>query len=433
MFPTTPTAVPDVAVAPHATLADRNFGLASYQRLDLNASRVLSLVSGDVIEKDWNGTQTQAAHRDIDLVAGADAGGTDQLSVWFNHYDANPLFGANRDYSRTTPNAVLSLAVDTLGTDPPPFRDRADLVTGTRLAAAGNVFVWLNQNASGNEGFLPTSYTSAYKTLDDGDVTAVVTGDVTGGSGVDLIVGTRSPAQGRGSLELWRSNDGASPTFTRVETYPPAGQTLGEVTGMALTRLRATGQDLVVGTRTGKRSGQILVFGRADTGSVFTLRWQQNIADGAVTALTVCDVTQDGRNDVVVGVQDGATSGRVELWENATSGGSVSLRLLDRRARAGIPLALASADLGGRPGPDVVVGWRADETGWDGGLAVFYCDGGRLPTASVDPSAGAVTHAVTALVLACLNDPPKGPGRTTDIAAGVRSATASGSLELFIR
>ena len=131
MFPTTPTAVPDVAVAPHATLADRNFGLASHQRLDLNASRVLSLVSGDVIEKDWNGTQTQAAHRDIDLVAGADAGGTDRCRCGSTTTTRNSPSGANRDYSRTTPNAVLSLAVDTLGTDPPPFRDRADLVTGT--------------------------------------------------------------------------------------------------------------------------------------------------------------------------------------------------------------------------------------------------------------------------------------------------------------
>jgi hypothetical protein len=212
----------------------------------------------------------------------------------------------------------------------------------------------------------PCSAAAASLTCVDSSTSAVL--DVTGGSGVDLIVGTRSPSQGRGTLELWRSNDAASPTFTRVETYPPADQTLGEVTGMALTRLRASGQDLVVGTRTGEHSGQILVFGRSDTGSVFTLRWQQSIADGAVTALTVCDVTQDGRNDVVVGIQDGATSGRVELWENATSGGTLSLRMLDRRARAGIPMALASADLGGRPGPDVVVGWRADETGWDGGL-----------------------------------------------------------------
>src|SRR5206468_2510668 len=147
---------------------------------------------------------------------------------------------------------VLSLAVDTLTVDADPFRPRVDVVTGNKTAAAGNFFTWFNQNSKSNEGYLPTSYSQAYRTADNGDVQAVVTGDVNGGSAVDILVGTKSATNGTGTIELWKSDNAATPTYSFVEKYPTVGMLgfpLGEVTCMALTHLRSTGQDLVVGTK----------------------------------------------------------------------------------------------------------------------------------------------------------------------------------------
>src|SRR4029077_5616875 len=80
-----------------------NFGMSSYQVITLNASRVLSLTSGDLIEKDWPGTSTTLAHTDNDIILGADAAGTDQISAWFNQYNATPLFDPTPTYTRSAP------------------------------------------------------------------------------------------------------------------------------------------------------------------------------------------------------------------------------------------------------------------------------------------------------------------------------------------
>src|SRR5205085_7781536 len=135
---------------------------------------------------------------------------TDQVSVWFNRYNSATLFSTTPDYTRTAPNAVVSLVLDTLETSD-SFR-RPDMVTGTKAAASGNFFVWLNQNSSGNYGIYPTTYTSGmnYKTQDNGDVTSVLTYDCAGGATADLpdiIVGTKGPTAGQGSIEVWKSNN----------------------------------------------------------------------------------------------------------------------------------------------------------------------------------------------------------------------------------
>ena len=233
-YASTATTINNILLTAGQTLNDQNFGLNSFQMINLTASRVLSLASGNLIEKDWTGSGTGNARRDADLILGADANGTDQLSVWFNDYDANPLFNTTRDYSRTAPNAVLALAADSMSTDPAPFSNRLDLVTGTKKAATGNFFVWVNQNSSGNEGYVPASYSQAYTTSDLGDVQCVVTANVAGGNGLDIIVGTKSPTNGEGTIEIWRSSDAPpAPTFNQLDIYPPKGSIpggkLGEV------------------------------------------------------------------------------------------------------------------------------------------------------------------------------------------------------------
>src|SRR5262249_51787066 len=143
-------------------------------------------------------------------------------------------------YTRNAANSVLSLVVDTLDANISPF-SRPDVVTGTAYATAGNLFVWFNQNSSGNEGFLPASPNLAYTTTDRGNVQSVLAFDCAGGSSLDLIAGTKSPTAGQGTIEIWQSDDAATPAYTQVEVYPPAGLIpsgrLGEVTTMALADL----------------------------------------------------------------------------------------------------------------------------------------------------------------------------------------------------
>lgn len=435
---TTPVAVraPHPAATGAARLA---FGVTEYRTIALAASRVRALALGDLMERDWVGAQPRGAHRDLDLIVGADATGTDQLSVWFNRFDNNMLFNATRDYARTTPNSVLALAVDALTRDPAPFADRPDVIAGTRRSGAGNVFLWFNQNTTGNEGHIRTTYTLGYETLDHGDVHAIVTGDVAGGPGIDWIAGTRS-AEARGSIEIWMSDDAAAPTFSRhqvITAVDDAGTPLGEVTGMILAKLRPGETDLVVGTRTADGAGQLVVFRREANGSRFQPVFLRTIDDGSVTAVAVCDLTRDGAADVVLGIRESSSRGRLDLWVSSP-GEDLRLAVRDsRRLEAGYPLCLATGDLGGDPGPDLACGWRAGDGGTAGGLLVFSGDGRGLPFRGVDPSAGAVTGMVPALTIA---DFDRGAGSTVasspsgdDIAAGVSMGSNHGSIVLFVR
>ncbi len=112
-FPTSGTDIGGIWLLASQTLTGKNFGMSTFQVISLNASRVLSLVSGDVKEKDYSGAATNA-HKDADILLGADAAGADQISVWFNQWNATPLFNATPTYSRGAPQAVLSMALDTL-------------------------------------------------------------------------------------------------------------------------------------------------------------------------------------------------------------------------------------------------------------------------------------------------------------------------------
>lgn len=443
-FPTSSTAIGSILLGAGQQLSDRNFGMVGYQIITLNANRVLSLASADLIEQDWSGNINQwdsKGHKDADIVLGSDAAGSDQVSAWFNQYNSTPTFNANPDYSRSAAQSVLGLALDTLDTDTPG--QRPDLVTGTRKAGAGNLFVWLNQNTSGNLGYFPATPTRSYTTQDLGDVQAVLTYDCAGGSMPDLVVGTRSPTVGRGTLEVWSNGEGATPVFTRDEVYPPAGgipgASMGEVTCMVLADLDGDlKRDLVVGTRTGTYSGELLFFKFVSkvSGARFVYQTGFTISDAAVTALTCVDVDGDGKLDVVAGEQTAVNAGRMEQYRN-TTGALWSFVLRRTVAAPGVVQALASGDFGGLTRSDVVMGWRQAETSYVGGLLLYYTDLGLLPANGVDPSGGAVVNMVPALTTSNFNygvqPSTPSPPFLLDLAAGVKVTASTGALVVFIR
>ena len=439
-----------------------DFGLATFRRMSLSARNVLCLGRGDLMEKDWAGAQ--AAHRDLDLIAGADANGTDQLSVWFNHFDANPLFDDLRTYPRTAPNAVLSMAVDSLATTRASRTTRAagparaDVVTGTRHSSAGNLFTWLTQSRAGSQGFLPSSYTQACRTHDDGDVQAVVTGEVTGDGATDILAGTRSPGGTRGTVELWANDGAASPAFAMAQRYPAEGargDALGEVCALALATLgdesgRApqqpdgaaglvagttgvAGRRLVVGTRTGVASGQLVVLA-CNRGS-FEELWQERFDHAAITAVCVTDITGDGRADIVVATRTGPDRGQLELWRNDSAAGRISFTRTRAVPVSGIPCTLAAADFGGLAGMDIAVGFRGRDSSVDGRVEIYYCDAHTLPLHGSDPAAGRITNWVSAMVSGDFHTSLTAPASAprTDLAVGVHGAPGSGAVVLLIR
>ena len=94
-YPTSSTSINGVWLTDGQAISGQNFGMSSFTIITLEANRVLSLGSADMIEKDWNGNHTENRHGDADIVLGSDTGGSDQVSTWFNQYSGTPLFNAS--------------------------------------------------------------------------------------------------------------------------------------------------------------------------------------------------------------------------------------------------------------------------------------------------------------------------------------------------
>jgi prepilin-type N-terminal cleavage/methylation domain-containing protein len=439
-YPTSSTSINGVWLTEGQSLAGQNFGMSSFTIITLQANRVLSLGSADMIEKDWNGNHTENRHGDADIVLGSDTGGSDQVSTWFNQYSSTPLFTASPDYTRSAPGAVMSMALDWLNVDSP--LNRPDLVTGCKVATAGNFFVWYCQNTS-NIGYYPSTYNLAYKTADQGDVQAVVTPDCAGGAGADrpdIIVGTKSPTAYYGSLELWTNSNATSPTFSRTETYPgvggmPAGS-LGEVNAMVLGDFDGDGlKDLAIGTRSATGGQVHLLKNMGKTASPhFTQQATIALLGEAVTALTVVDANSDGLLDVVAGTQTSANGGRLVLLQNDT--GAFDFDIARSVHAPGIVTALAAADIGGTTVGDLVVGYRVGTSGYAGGVIIYFLDAGTIPSSGVDPSAGTVTNWVPAVTTNDFNygtNPAPPAPYLQDLVAGVKVSATTGAVVVFVR
>jgi hypothetical protein len=445
-FPTSATSIGGLWLRQSPTLNNNNFGVSKYVIITLNASRVLSLAAADLVEKDWNGGHAENAVQDMDLILGADAGGTDNVSAWFNQYASTPLFDAsptthsNSGYTRLAPNSVMSMAVDTL--DKNDTVRRPDLVTGTKYTPGGNFFVWYTQGTSNNEGYLPVNYNTGqnYRTQDNGDVQAVATLDCGGGNMPDILVGTKGASAGFGSLEVWVSDNATTPSFTRDETFTTiGGSPMGEVTGIALADMDNDGdKDLILCTHTSDFNGQMGIFenrGRT-AGSRFALRYSVSFGGSAPTCVATVDADGDGWRDIFVGSQRGTAAGNVWQIKNVgltTLWGMSIIRAIDA---GGIVQSLSSGDYGGATRGDIAVGTRSSTTGFAGSVRIYYLDTGVIG-GGTDPSAGSVVNMVPALASANfnfgLNTTTAPSPYLTDLAAGVKMSATTGALVVFIR
>jgi prepilin-type N-terminal cleavage/methylation domain-containing protein len=438
-YPTTSMSIGGLWLRTSPALQNNNFGMANYQVITLNASRVLSLAAADLIEKDWQGGHTDLAIHDVDLILGADAGGTDNISVWFNGYPSQKMFNATPDYTRLAPNSVMSMAVDTLDKKD---LERPDVVTGTKFTSSGNFFVWFTQGTSGNEGYLPATYNSGqnYRTQDNGDVQAVVTMDCGGGNMPDILVGTKSATAGQGSIEVWLNNNQSTPSFTRDETFTLiGGSIMGEVTGMTLADLDNDGdKDLIVCTRTSDYNGQLAVYenvGRT-AGSRFALRYAVSFGGSAPTSVAAVDADGDGWKDIFVGSQRSTSGGNIWQIRNMGLTTPWSFSIIRAVDANGIVQCLCPGDFGGTTRGDLAVGLRSTTSDYTGGVRIYYLDTGVIGSGT-DPSSGSVVNMVPALAAANFNfglnsTAPPTP-YLTDLAAGVKVSATTGALVVFVR
>ena len=300
-----------------------------------------------------------------------------------------------------------------------------------------------------SEGFFPATYSAGqnYRTADLGDVQAVRTMDCAGGAGadqVDIIVGTKSPTAGQGTIEVWMSNNAATPTYSRQEIYPPTGSipgnVLGEVTAMALADIDGDGRrDLIVGTHTNGFAGQVLVFKNVSkvNGLRFVYQTGVTLSSEAVTSLACGDFDGDGKTDVVVGTQLTNTTGHLIQFRNTTTAGVFSFSKVATADTPGFPMSLAVADMGGSTHQDIICGTRADVATFVGGVRLYFMDTGLLPLTPTDPSAGNIVNMVPALTINNFNYGVKpsapSPPFLQDFAAGVKTSATTGSLVVFVR
>ena len=418
-------------------LNGQDFSLGRFSTTVTNLDHPLTAIAAaDFVENDWTGLQTKHARQDVDLIAGSDQSTNSTVEQWFNQYDRTPMFKAAAQIARSVPQSVNAIALDTLSAGTGGF-SRPDIITGTQYTSGGNLKIWLTQESTGNEGVMPTSPSQSLLTSDNGDVTALVTvPPITAGLSPDILVGTQSPATGAGVIELWRSVSHVSPNYTRIQTIPPTGAvpggTLGAVTAMVLGPVNSSiaGYELVVGTRTGYYSGEVRVFKYVS--GVWIYDWGVTLPSDAVTAISLADIDSDGKQDIIVGTQNGHASGRLLHYRNR-GGNPVTFDPAIARTASGIVTALATSDYGGDGIEDVIVGWRDSDLTYNGGLELWNTIAKTLPTSGTDATGGDIKNWVTSLITADFNYGvwPATPSGTPLLDLGGTTRTSSTKGQIF--
>lgn len=439
-FPTSTVSISPVWLSVGQTITGQNFGMALYTPITLNADRVLSLASGELLEKDWPGSAGQWASKgsfDKDLILGSEYVSNPNVSVWHNLWETDPgitgTFAATPTYSRNAQSSALAVAVGPLDGNTPAVRE--DVVTGLSRKASGCIAVWLNQNSSSNEGFLVTSPV-LYQAQNVGDANVVVLRDFGGTSALDFIIGTTG-ATNQGTLETWINN--GSGAFTRDEVYPPEGNlpsgALGEVKAIAFTNCTGdTMPDLVVGTKIAPGFGRVHVLGYNTRGPANRYRYVRSFdVTGEVTCMLAINVDYDSEIDLVIGTRVSSTAGDIQYWKGLGSG---LFLLTQTYVTAGPVLSMAKGDFGGNARDDVIFGFRTDESAYAGGVRILYLDPGALPLSAVDPAGGTHDWMAPSLTVNNFNYRlnPTTPGTVyADLAVATKTGVTTGSLLVFLR
>jgi len=442
-YATTTTQIAPIWVAAAQTITDKNFGMSNFTQITLNADRVLSLGSGNLLEKDWTGSDSQwdsKGSNDVDLILGSEYVSNPNIAVWFNGWSpptVSTCFVPDPTYTRNAQSSALSIAVGQLDAVAPVIRE--DVVTGLARYAAGNIAVWMNQNSSGNQGQLappPTNLPVRYQTQNTGDANVVALQDFGGSTVLDFIVGTTGSAN-QGTLETWIN--GGSGTFSRDEIYPPNGNlpsnALGEVKAIQFADVTGDGfRDLIVGTKIGTGLGRvhILRYNTRNAGDRYKHDRSFDVV-GEITSMLAMNLDFDTQPDLIIATRITSLTGDIQFWKGF---GSSTFALTATHIAGGPVLALAKGDFGGTTRDDIVYGFRTNETAYTGGVRILSTDSGSLPTGSTDPAGGSHEFMAPAVNVNNFNyriNPTTTGPYLADLAVATKTSATTGALLVFIR
>lgn len=431
-YPTT-TLMHTGLVLTGAALSGYDFGFATYSSSQLSTFVTTAMIATDIWENDGSGAQPHT-RGDADLVIISTVFGIPLWGYFPNNWTSGSAPFASVSGSYTILGAAAySLHADSLrrgSTSRAP-----DLLFGT--SSSSNIQVWARTLTT-----IMSSVTRKFDTADKGNVPAIVTLDCSGGSQVDLLVGTRT-SSGRGTIEVWQSDDATNPDYSKQETYPSGasipGSTMGEVQQLALADMDQDGdRDLVIATATGTYSGEVIVLdniGRTN-GSRFRYRNRLTFSSDNPAKLAVNDVDGDGYPDIVLGTQTSSNTGRVLVYRNTHATSTWTYSNTQAFSAPGAVLSMAMADLGGSTESDLAVGYVTSTSSGDGGVRVFFNIANALSTSGVDPSGGAVSKQVTAMTTGNFNysssPATAGPYRA-DLAISSRTATYTSTITVYWR
>lgn len=431
-YPTT-TLLHSGLVLTGVAMSGYDFGFGTFASSSFSGYPATAMVAVDVWENDGSGA-TPNTRGDQDLVYVATFFGFPYWVYAANNWTAGGTpFSSVTSYATSLSATPYSLHADTLRRGSTPRA--TDLVAGT--TGSSNMEVWARTGAS-----VPTSALRRLGTADAGRVLSARALDCSGGTQLDLIVGTRSSSN-RGTVEIWQGDDATSPGYSKQETYPAGasipGSRMGEAQQIVLADMDRDGdKDMVVATSTGSYSGEVIVLdniGRTN-GSRFRYRNMFTLSTDNPRQLALADIDEDGYPDIVLGTRTSATAGRILVYRNTHATSTWTYSLVQSLSAPGCVLSMAVADLGGSSASDIAVGYVTNTSSGAGGVRLFYNVGGTISTSSVDPSGGTVTKQVVAMTTGNFNystSPATAGPYKTDLAICWRSSSWLGYFVVYTR
>jgi hypothetical protein len=189
--------------------------------------------------------------------------------------------------------------------------------------------------------------------------------------------------------------------------------------------------DVVLGTKSGDTWGRIQIF--RDNGAPngkFTYFRTLN-PYGAVNALVLADMKEDGHGDIdiIVGTRHSEGVGGIEIWHNNGDGtfgindGFGEYRPSDVAYMEGEVLCLGIANFNGDVYPDIVAGVKLSGT-YSGEIKVFPCYG-YMPAPGSEWTSPNTGEAITLTINDFNND------WEPDIAVGTRTSSSRGQVVVF--
>lgn len=382
--------------------------------------RALCITSTD-LEEDTKG--------DVEIVLGTKyASGYTNLNVWFNNWKNSTtpnsaIFAQEPSYSRTPTEDILSIDAGDIDGD-----GTNDILTGLTYLS-GRVLTWL----TGSKGQLSNTPDDYFVSAGNSDVWATKLYRADADADLDAIIGTEYTYP-YGRFEVWFGNSTGAFSHNAEDIYQNAGLYLlqsvraldvGSIVGGNIA------PDVVLGTKGGDTWGRIVIFRDNGAPNGKYAYYSTLVPGGAVNALVLADMKEDGHGDldIIVGTRISVGTGGIEIWHNNGDGtfgvedGFGEYKPSDSVTLAGEVLCLGIANFNGDVYPDIVAGIKLEGT-YSGEVKVFSCYG-FLPSAGSEWTSPNTGEAITLTINDFNND------WAPDIAVGTRTSSSRGQVVVF--